>query len=65
MVNCPRVLFNRELVLDMTNDDIFIEGDCDENISHLCSLLGWKDDLIKQNERTKIKKNKASEEEEK
>jgi hypothetical protein len=61
MVSCPRVLFNRELVLDMTKDDIFVEGDCDENISRLCALLGWKDDLIKQNEKTKIEKNKASE----
>lgn len=62
MVNCRKVLFNRELVLDMTRDDIFIEGDCDENVSELCSLLGWKDDLIKQNEKTKIKKEKAPKE---
>ena len=62
MVNCPRVLFNRELVLDMTKDDIFIEGDCDENILRLCSLLEWKGDLLKQNKRTKIEKDKVSQE---
>ena len=54
MVDCPRVLFNRELVLKMNKDDIFIEGDCDEMVAKLCSILGWKDDLIQQNEQTKI-----------
>ncbi len=54
MVDCPRVLFNRELVLKMTRDDIYIEGDCDENVTKLCSLLGWKDSLLRQNETTKI-----------
>ena len=52
MVNCPRVLFNRELVLNMKKDDIFIQGDCDENILRLCSLLEWEDDLLKQNKKT-------------
>lgn len=54
MVDCPRVLFNRELVLKMKKNDIFVQGDCDKNITKLCSLLGWKDDLIRQNEMTKI-----------
>lgn len=54
MVDCPRVLFNRELVLKMSKDDIFIQGDCDASVTKLCSILGWKDDLIQQNEQTKV-----------
>jgi hypothetical protein len=58
MVNCPRVLFNREPVLKMNKEDIFVQGDCDEIVTTLCSILGWKDDLIQQNERTKVIVNK-------
>jgi NAD-dependent SIR2 family protein deacetylase len=57
MVRCNRVLFNRELVLDIRKSgDMFIEGDCDTNVEKLCELLGWKDDLLKQNAETKIQK---------
>jgi NAD-dependent SIR2 family protein deacetylase len=57
MVRCNRVLFNRELVLDLrTSGDMFIEGDCDTNVEKLCELLGWKDDLLKQNAERKIQK---------
>lgn len=58
MVDCPRVLLNRELVLKMNKDDIFIQGDCDEIVTKLCSILGWKDDLVQQNEQTRVIVNK-------
>lgn len=54
MVKCPRVLFNKELVLEPMRDDIFIEGDCDENIERLCSILGWKDELLQQHKLTQL-----------
>ena len=38
----------------MSKDDIFIQGDCDASVTKLCSILGWKDDLIQQNEQTKV-----------
>jgi NAD-dependent SIR2 family protein deacetylase len=55
MVACNRVLFNRELVMDIHSGDLFVEGDCDTNVERLCTLLGWKGDLFKQNSSTKIK----------
>jgi NAD-dependent SIR2 family protein deacetylase len=62
MVNCPRVLFNRELVLPQTttknknkkNKDIYVEGDCDVAVEQLCELLGWQEQLKKQNAKTQI-----------
>lgn len=61
MVNCPRVVFNREPVLRMKRKDIFVEGDCDETVQQLCELLSWKDNLLDQNAATKIgtSKNKS------
>eukprot|EP00934_Nitzschia_sp_Nitz4_P000386 Nitzschia sp. Nitz4//scaffold10_size219509//151320//152594//NITZ4_001447-RA/size219509-processed-gene-0.89-mRNA-1//1//CDS//3329532977//386//frame0 len=56
MVRCPRVLINREKVLSMKHNDLFLEGDCDESIEQLCEKLGWTEDLIKQNNATKISK---------
>lgn len=64
MVKCPRILFNRDLVLHLWREDVFVEGDCDENITELCSILGWKDELFKQNKMTRIKKDKTSKEDE-
>jgi hypothetical protein len=57
----PRVLFNRELVGDFAppgtdgnHRDVFYEGDCDDSVRKLCSLLGWEDELLELNEKTKI-----------
>ena len=65
MVNCPRVLFNREHVLPRTNNkrnkkstkmnkDIFVQGDCDVAVEQLCQLLGWTEQLKIQNKKTQI-----------
>lgn len=55
MVNCPRVLLNRELVMDLTSDDdIWVPGNCDDAVEKLCELLGWWDRLKKQNKETRI-----------
>ena len=64
MVNCPRVLFNRELVLEVTDRDMFVEGDVDSSVLRLCKLLGWYDDLMEQNQKTEIRAEKAKEEKE-
>jgi NAD-dependent SIR2 family protein deacetylase len=58
MVNCNRVLLNRELVMDIKSGDIFVEGDCDTNVERLCSLLGWTEDLLEQNTKRRIQKAK-------
>ena len=55
MVHCNRVLFNRELVMNIRDGDLFVEGDCDTNVTRLCELLGWKDELLAQNEETVIR----------
>jgi NAD-dependent SIR2 family protein deacetylase len=67
--DCPRVLFNRELVgsfcrgggmksrrksYDNIERDIFHEGDCDETIRLLCSLLGWEGELVDLNSSTRL-----------
>lgn len=49
MVKCSRVLFNRERVLKIKSGDFFIEGNCDDNVEKLCSLLGWSQDLVEHN----------------
>ena len=59
MVRCPRVLLNRDLVLRLMRDDIFVEGDCDENIAKLASILGWRKELMAQNAKSKIKPDEA------
>ena len=47
MVNCSRVLFNTEKVLKIRKKkDIFLEGNCDENVTDLCATLGWKEELL-------------------
>jgi len=59
--DCPRVLFNNELVGSFrkkngpntrkksynTNArrDIFHAGDCDSSVQMLCNLLGWEQEL--------------------
>jgi hypothetical protein len=52
MVNCTRILLNRELVgnlnvTDEDNDDgdIFVCGDCDDSILLISQLLGWEEEL--------------------
>ncbi len=66
--NCPRILFNRELVGTFCRDgmksrrksygnkerDIFHEGDCDESVRLLCSLLGWEKELDELNSSTRL-----------
>lgn len=48
MVNCNRVLFNREKVLKIKKKkDLFLEGNCDDNVVDLCATLGWKEELLK------------------
>lgn len=63
MVNCPRVVFNREPVLsssitkNKSNNkkikDIYVEGDCDDAVEQLCELLGWREQLTIQNAKTR------------
>jgi len=57
----PRVLFNRELVGDFVPPDVegnyrdvFEEGDCDDSVRKLCEYLGWENELLEMNEKTKI-----------
>jgi NAD-dependent SIR2 family protein deacetylase len=48
MVNCRRILFNRELVGnigDRDEEDLFHGGDCDESIELVAHTLGWYDEL--------------------
>ena len=66
--DCPRILFNRELVgsfckggmksrsksYDNKERDIFHEGDCDESVLLLCSLLGWEEELVELNSSTRL-----------
>eukprot|EP00986_Skeletonema_menzelii_P011639 scaffold6071_cov146-Skeletonema_menzelii.AAC.8 len=67
--DCPRILFNRELVgnfcsrggmksrrksYDNSERDIFHEGDCDDSVRLLCSLLGWEEDLNELNSSTRL-----------
>mmetsp|Transcript_14850 Transcript_14850/g.35997 ORF Transcript_14850/g.35997 Transcript_14850/m.35997 type:complete len:190 (+) Transcript_14850:613-1182(+) len=56
MVQCDhRVLFNREPVMKIrSGQDIFLPGDCDDHVQELCSILGWKDDLEKENAKVQI-----------
>jgi NAD-dependent SIR2 family protein deacetylase len=54
LVNCTRVLFNRDLVMNLKKKDVFVEGDCDANVKLLCQLLGWEDELLEQNAKTRI-----------
>lgn len=46
MVKCNRVLFNRDLVMQVKKNDLFVKGDCDSNVSKLCDLLGWTKELM-------------------
>ena len=66
--DCPRILFNRELVgsfckggmksrrksYENSERDIFHEGDCDDSIRLLCSLLGWEEELDEMNSSSKL-----------
>mmetsp|Transcript_15166 Transcript_15166/g.37411 ORF Transcript_15166/g.37411 Transcript_15166/m.37411 type:complete len:537 (+) Transcript_15166:189-1799(+) len=55
MVDCNRVLFNRDLVMQVKKNDLFIRGDCDSNVSKLCDLLGWTKDLTDLHDQSTIK----------
>lgn len=66
----PRILFNRELVGTFKKPngmktrrksydtsaqrDIFHDGDCDQSIKMLCSLLGWEEELDELNSSTRL-----------
>lgn len=56
--HCRRVLLNKDLVgnLDLNNPqrDLFHEGDCDDSIRSICRVLGWEEELLQQNEKTKL-----------
>lgn len=66
--DCPRILFNRELVgsfckggmksrrksYENSERDIFHEGDCDDSIRLLCSLLGWEEELDEMNSSSRL-----------
>jgi hypothetical protein len=68
--DCPRVLFNRELVGTFLRQngprtrrkrydtsaqrDIFHGGDCDDSIRALCALLGWENELDELNSSTRL-----------
>eukprot|EP00934_Nitzschia_sp_Nitz4_P007111 Nitzschia sp. Nitz4//scaffold40_size135432//70241//71530//NITZ4_003247-RA/size135432-processed-gene-0.41-mRNA-1//1//CDS//3329551228//7101//frame0 len=47
--NATRVLINRELVGDFaysnSDNDYFLQGDCDDSIRKLCQLMGWEKEL--------------------
>lgn len=58
----PRILMNRELVGDFVapgtdgnHRDVFVEGDVDDSVRTLCSLLGWEEELMQLNEQTRLK----------
>lgn len=63
---CRRVLLNRELVgnLDIAGkknklnkhlqQDIFHKGDCDDSIVMLAKLMGWHEELLELNSKTKV-----------
>ncbi|KAL7535449.1 hypothetical protein ACHAWF_005171 [Thalassiosira exigua] len=67
--DCPRVLFNREIVgsfgqkngprtrrksYDTSARDTFHGGDCDESIRILCDVLGWGQELDELNASTRL-----------
>ena len=66
--DCPRVLFNRELVGTFCKEgmksrrksygnkerDVFHKGDCDESIRLLCRILGWEEELDELNSSTSV-----------
>ncbi|CAJ1937710.1 unnamed protein product [Cylindrotheca closterium] len=56
MVRCEhRVLFNREPVMKIrTGKDLFLPGNCDDQVMELCSILGWKQDLLEENAKVQI-----------
>jgi NAD-dependent SIR2 family protein deacetylase len=39
MASCPRVLFNRDLMLQMNEKDVFVKGDRNTNVELLCKNL--------------------------
>eukprot|EP00980_Cylindrotheca_fusiformis_P017648 scaffold5529_cov117-Cylindrotheca_fusiformis.AAC.25 len=53
-VKCSRVLFNREKVMKFESGDVFIEGNCDDNVEKLCSLLNWTEELTEMNLKTRF-----------
>ncbi|KAL3931065.1 MAG: hypothetical protein SGBAC_011483 [Bacillariaceae sp.] len=58
LVECPKVLFNREPVMKIrTGEDIFLPGNCDGHVTELCSILGWKEDLIKEHAAAQLNSN--------
>mmetsp|Transcript_38578 Transcript_38578/g.82307 ORF Transcript_38578/g.82307 Transcript_38578/m.82307 type:complete len:205 (+) Transcript_38578:164-778(+) len=41
-----RLLINRELVGSFYGPtDVFLEGDCDEHVRKICSMVGWEEEL--------------------
>ena len=46
-IGVPRVLINLDLVGDFDDDDLFLQGDCDETIQTLCQMMGieWESEL--------------------
>lgn len=57
----PRILMNRELVGDFAapgtygnHRDVYLEGDVDDSVRRLCRLLGWEQELLDLNEKTRL-----------
>lgn len=63
MVHCKRVLLNRECVgnFHQARGDVVYEGDCDDAVYMLSKLLGWEEELMELNERTRIGVNEKEE----
>lgn len=46
--SCPRMLVNRDIVgsFRLSNEnDVIMQGDCDEGVKQLCKLIGWETEL--------------------
>ena len=56
LVQCEhRVLFNREPVMEIRKgQDIFLPGNCDDQVTELCSILGWKEDLLQEHAKVQL-----------
>mmetsp|Transcript_4753 Transcript_4753/g.6877 ORF Transcript_4753/g.6877 Transcript_4753/m.6877 type:complete len:315 (+) Transcript_4753:154-1098(+) len=59
-VSCRKMLINREEVESFGSDNLALLGDCDDICLQLASQLGWKEEVKKLNDETKVIKDKAT-----